>query len=296
MPSPTPTTAGSSKRIGVLFHVNDRHDEGSYIVDHLARCWREDGHTVIYLFGTRRFIPADLIFVHVNLSVVPDAYLEFASRYPIVINGRIRDIRKSTTSRNLLRPGDPWDGPVIVKSDLNYGGEPERTLRHSWLQRHLPLWRRVTTLSDRVRGRQLPFRSWRDYLVFDRSADVPQSWFRNRHAVVERFRPEIDDGLYHLRMYQFLGKRWSCSRLASPHPVLKAATSVRVDRIEPHPDIVTWRESLRMDYGKLDYVIHEGEVVLLDANKTTGASRHLGDADLRAARRYLAEGLYGYFS
>jgi hypothetical protein len=141
----------------------------------------------------------------------------------------------------------------------------------------------------------VPFRSWRDYRLFDRLAAVPESWFRNRHAVVERFRPEIENGLYHLRMYQFLGDRWSCTRLASPDPILKAATSVRVERVEPHPEIVAWRETLRMDYGKLDYVVHEGEVVLLDANKTTGASRHMGDAELQAMRRHLAEGLYAYF-
>jgi hypothetical protein len=283
-------------RVAVLFHEGDRPSELSgYIVDHLARCWREDGNSVIYLFGTRRFIPADLLFVHVNLSVVPDGYLEFASRYPIVVNGRIRDIRKSTTSRNLLRRGDSWDGRVIVKSDLNYAGEPERTLRQSRLTRHIPLWRRAARMVARVTGQQPPFPSWRDYLVFERLADVPESWFTNRHTVVERFRPEIENGLYHLRMYQFLGNRSSCSRLASPHPIVKASTSVRVEHIEPHPEIIAWRELLGIDYGKLDYVIHDGEVVLLDVNKTTGASRHLGDADLRAMRRYQAEGLYAYF-
>jgi hypothetical protein len=297
MRSAMSNSAGFSKCIVVLFHAGDRHNEpSSYIVDHLARCWREDGHTVTYLFGTRRFVPADLIFVHVNLSVVPDAYLNFASRYPIVVNGRIRDIRKSTMSRNLLGPSDSWDGRVIVKSDLNYAGEPERTLRQSWLQRRFPVWRRVARTAARVTGQQTPFPSWRDYMVFDRLADVPGFWFRNRHAVVERFRPEIQDGLYHLRIYQFLGDRWSCSRLASPHPLVKAGTSVRVEPIEPHAEIVAWREMLDIDYGKLDYVIHEGEVVLLDVNKTTGASRHLGDAELRSMRRYQAEGLYAYFA
>lgn len=288
--------AMSPKRIAVLFHAGDRHtDPSSYIVDHLARCWREDGHAVTYLFGTRRFVPADLIFVHVDLSVVPDDYLDFASQYPIVVNGRIRDIRKSTTSRNLVRPGDAWEGRVIVKSDLNCGGEPERTLRQSWLQRSHPVWREAGRMIARLMGQQTPFSSWRDYLLFDRLADVPGSWFRDRRAVVERFRPEIENGLYHLRMYQFLGNRWSCSRLASPDPLVKAGTSVRVERIEPHAEIVAWREMLEMDYGKLDYVIHGGEVVLLDVNKTTGASRHNADAELRAMRRYQAEGLYGFF-
>lgn len=292
-----PKVAGTPKRIVVLFHAGDRyHGPSTYIVDHLAGCWRHDGHAVTYLFGTRRFVPADLIFVHVNLSVVPEEYLEFASRYPIVVNGRIRDIRKSTTSRNLLRPGDSWGGRVIVKSDLNYAGEPEHTLRRNWLWHHFRLWREVATFAERVAGQQAPFRSWRDYLLFDRLADVPEPWFSNRHAVVERFRPEIENGLYHLRMYQFLGNRSSCSRLASPLPLVKAGTSVRVERIEPDAEIVAWRYRLGMDYGKLDYVVHDGEVVLLDVNKTTGASRHMDDAELRAVRRYQAEGLYGYFS
>ena len=292
----TPKVAGSPKRIAVLFHVGDRyHRPSTYIVDDLACCWRDDGHTVTYVFGTRRFVPADLVFVHVNLSVVPEDYLAFASRYPIVVNGRIRDIRKSTNSQNLLRPGDSWGGRVIVKSDLNYAGEPERTLQQNWLGRHFTVWRKIETLAERVTGQQAPFRSWRDYLLFDRLADVPASWFSNRHAVVERFRPEIENGLYRLRMYQFLGNRASCSRLASPHPVIKAGTSVRVDRVEPHAEIVAWRDKLGMDYGKLDYVIHDGEVVLLDVNKTTGASRHMNDAERRAMRRYQAEGLYSYF-
>jgi hypothetical protein len=282
-------------RIAVLFHSGDRHQDLSvYIVDHLAAFWREDGHEVRYLFGTRHFIEADLIFVHVNLSIVPDEYLEFASKYPIAVNGQLRDIRKSTISRNLLRQGDSWDGSVIVKSDLNYNGQPERTLHQDWLKRHFRRWREICDFVARKAGRQGPFKSWRDYQVFERLKDVPRNLTQNRHVVVERFRPEIEGGLYHLRIYQFLGNRWSCMRLASPEPLVKAETCVRVEQVEPHAEIVAWRKTLRMDYGKLDYVIDNGEVVLLDVNKTTGASRHMAGAELRAMRRYQAEGLYSF--
>ena len=95
----------------MLFHEGDRHRNPSeYIVHHLAEFWREDGHTVSYVYGLKRFVPADIVLVHVNLSVVPSDYLEFASRYPLVLNGKIRDIRKSSFSKNLVRPGS-WDGP-----------------------------------------------------------------------------------------------------------------------------------------------------------------------------------------
>ncbi len=241
-------------------------------------------------------MPADIILVHVNLSVVPEDYLEFASRYPIALNGRVRDIRKSTTSPNLVRRGDPWDGPVIVKSDLNYAGAPERMLQQSWLYRRWRPWRGLTRIAGELTGREATFSDWRDYPIFDRLADVPEQWFDNRNAVVERFRPEIENGLYHLRIYQFLGDRWTCSRLASPHPVLKAETSVSVERVDTHPEVLAWREKLGMDYGKLDYVVNEGTVVLLDANKTTGASNHLDESELQSMRRHQAEGLYSYFT
>lgn len=50
-----------------------------------------------------------------------------------------------------------------------------------------------------------------------------------------------------------------------------------------------------MDYGKLDYVVHEGRVVVIDVNKTTGASRHMRADALDVMRRGLADGLYAYF-
>jgi hypothetical protein len=139
-----------------------------------------------------------------------------------------------------------------------------------------------------------PVRTWEDYSVFDRLADVPDRLWANEDLVVEKFLPEVENGLYHLRMFQFLGDRWTCTRLASRERVIKANSSVSVERIEPHDDVVAWREELDIDYGKLDYVVHDGEAVLLDANKTTGASAHMDDEELRAMRRYQAEGLYAY--
>src|SRR6266571_4018349 len=116
----------SPRTIGILFHEKNRkrHLSG-YAITFLAEFWRQDGHRVHYLFGTRKFVPADLLLVHVDLSVVPDEYLEFASRYPIALNRAATDIRKSLISANLVRPGDPHSGKVIVKTDLNYGGAPE---------------------------------------------------------------------------------------------------------------------------------------------------------------------------
>lgn len=286
-----------ARHIAVLFHERDRHRKPStYLVDHLAEYWREDGHAVSYLFGTKRFVPADIVLVHVNLSVVPVAYLDFASRYPIVLNGGVRDIRKSTISRNLVRPGDPWGGPVIVKSDLNYAGAPERYLQMTPLERQWRVLRSVRRRIERFRGETPPFVESRDYQIFDRIADVPVRWFANRRLVVEKFRPEFEDGLYHVRLYQFLGDRWTCTRVGTPNPVVKAERNARTESIEPAPEVVAWRRDWGLDYGKLDYVVNNRDVVLLDVNKTTGASHYMDDDRRRRMRRHQAEGLYSYFS
>lgn len=292
----------SKKRIAVLFHKSDRHyDPSRYIVHHLAECWREDGHDVTYLFGTRRFVPADIILVHVNLSIVPEAYLEFASRYPIALNNRVRDIRKSTISQNLVRPGDGWDGPVIIKSDLNFAGLPERVLQRTWVERRWRRSRRVRRLIERMMGRTAPFSETTDYQIYKKLSAVPARLVNHPKVVVEKFRPEIEDGRYHSRVYQFLGDRWTCTRMASAHAIVKTAGCVRTENVEPHEAAVAWRKKLELDYGKLDYVVCEGEVVLLDANKTTGAaiyskhSHYMSKERLESQRRHRAEGLYSYF-
>jgi hypothetical protein len=297
MDSIAPTDARSRKRIAVLFHSGHRYNrQGGYIVDHLAQFWREDGHEVVYLYGTRHYLPADLLFVHVDLSVVPEKYLAFAARYPRVVNGRIRDIRKSVISGNLLRQGDPWTGQVIVKTDLNCGGMPEQILLQSWLHRRSNLWRRVVRRARSITGSDSSINSWRNYLLFDRLSDVPEQWFHDRQVVVERFCPEVESGLYRLRMFQFLGDRWSCVRLASKEPIIKAESGIHLEPIEPDPAVTGWRDRLGMEYGKLDYVVHDNTPVLLDVNKTTSASTHIADDQLRLQRRHLAEGLYAYFS
>jgi hypothetical protein len=286
-----PVAAG--KRIAILFHEREaKFDQARYLVHQLVPFWREDGHEVFYLFGTEKLVPADLVVVHVDLSVVPDRYLEFAARYPAVVNGRLRDIRKSTTSKILVRPGDGWTGPVIVKSDRNDGGDTDRLLEPSFLGRRTRL--------DRLRRRLLEvvglpsIASWRHYRVFERADEVPALWFRRRDIVVERFLPEFEDGRYYYRQCLFLGDRAWGWRIGSLHPVFKFEDRTSADFGEPHPETEAWREEFGVDYGKFDYVVHDGKPVLLDLNKTTGAAGDAGSKMLEEELRYQAEGIDAY--
>lgn len=279
----------AGRRVAVLFPPRGRGAAPRrYLVHHLARLWRKDGLDVVYLHGTERFVPADLLLVHVDLSVVPAQYHEFAARYPVVLNGRVLDIRKTATSRYLVQPGDDWNGPVIVKSDLNCGGRPEYLSSLTGIRR----LRAVRALVSRLGGAP----RWWDYRVFDRLADVPASVLERSDLVVERFLPDFQDGLFHIQMYQFLGDAERCSRLGSPSPVFKAKDCRFAEAIEPHPAARAWRAQLGLDYGKIDYIVRDGDAILLDANKTTGAARWGNPAELSIQRTKQADGIHSYFA
>jgi hypothetical protein len=170
------------RRIALLFHArtSDR-DLRKSVVFEMASLWREAGYEVIVLRGAQREVPADLVFVHVDLSVVPDEYLAFAARYPIAVKGLAKDIRKSTTSRHRVRPGDPWSGPVIAKSDLNCAGRPERAVEPRWWLRRVGVCRSALRLWDGIgAGRRAPpFRSWRAYQIFAGPDRVPRRYFED---------------------------------------------------------------------------------------------------------------------
>jgi hypothetical protein len=247
------------------------------------------------LFGTEQYVAADVILVHVDLSVVPEPYLEFAARYPIALNGRVKDIRKSTFSQNLVGPHDSWDGPVIVKSDLNCAGRPERVMKEPpWARKHAHA-RRALELLQKLTRCMSPFEDSRDYVLYRHVQEVPRRDFHNRHLVIEKFLPEIEDGLYHVRTYQFLGHRWTCTRLASPEPIVKVSTTASTEEVEPHEEIIAWRRRLSLDYGKLDYVVHGGRGVLFDVNKTTGCIPRSDRVDPNRLRQHRAAGIELFF-
>ena len=280
------------RTIAILFHENNRkRDLSIYAITFLAEFWRKDGNRVRYLFGTRKFVPADLLLIHVDLSVVPDEYLEFANRYPIALNRAAKDIRKSLISANLVRSGDPYSGKVIVKTDLNYGGFPERIIR-----RNSSFWKRLLLrrfVRDNTDGSG--FKTPSDYQIYDSLAEVPPVVFERNDVVVEKFLSEQEENLFFVRHYEFLGDRATCMRLAATNPIVKDQTVVRIEEVEPHPEIVQARERLNFDYGKFDYVLNDGRPVFLDANKTTGADR-VCSRELNARRRQRANGIYSYFA
>lgn len=249
----------------------------------MVETWRTMGLDVRVAHGPTDPVAAegaDLVVPHVNLTMTPPEYRDYLDRQPNVVNRGVYDVSKRAISKNLVAEDDSYDGPVIVKTDLNYGGLPE--LGAEARARRMTLWGRVRA---RVFGKKPvtrpPFTSLEDatalrvdeYRVFPTRAEVPAGVFRNPHLVVERFVPERKDGLFLLRTFFFFGDR-ECGQLrGGPDPVVKGPSQTLREPATPHPGIVALRREMGWDYGKFDYVLRHGEVVLLDANRTPGTGR-----------------------
>jgi hypothetical protein len=264
--------------VAILIHERQRVRRLQvYAISHLARFWRDEGIEVQVFAGVKRFSPADLLIVHVDLSVVPDKYLDFAARFPRCLNGSLADIRKSAISHLQVTSDTEYGGPVIVKSDLNYAGKPERRL----------------SLHPRLLSRH-PFASSLDYRVYDHVTEVPTRYFRGGEAVIERFLPDREGETYHVHTLEFLGDHYTSLRLASHVPVVKEATAFEETDAVPHPAALEACQDMGMEYGKVDYVVHDGTFHLLDVNKTPGASA-MNDV-VTERRRHRARGIEAYLT
>src|SRR3978361_1955265 len=92
------------------------------LLSELAAIWRQRGVHVSILNRLDPGLVADALILHVNLTVVPNEYLRYIERFPVVINARPTDISKRRVSRNLVERRTSYGGPVIVKTDRNFRG------------------------------------------------------------------------------------------------------------------------------------------------------------------------------
>jgi len=250
-------------RIAVITHEIDEFGPG-YMLHDLLEPWVSRGVKLEVVRGPDAELPdADLAISHIDMTKVGDEYARHFDHYPLVINSRIRDVSKTAFSDQILARGDAYQGPVIVKTDMNFGGMRELHERYlkgdpnaaTDMQRP---WRKVEFLPA--------------YPMFKSSADVPLGVWRNPNLVVEKFRPERnEDGEYAVRMWVFLGDRGIYHQSFSAEPVVKGKNTTHriVYDVADVPEVLRQkREQLGMDYGKFDFGLVGGEVVLFDVNRT----------------------------
>lgn len=246
--------------IVILEHALQRGAGLPYMMHAFAEHWRQRGHRVHIHHGVDDPPAGDLAVVHVDLTVVPQAYRRLAARYPRALNSRVLDVSKSRFSQDLLDRYADWIGPVIVKTEANYGGKPEQ------------LYRSVAEAT----GQQADFDAGpvaESYPVYAALREVPEVVWRTPGLVVERFLPERDGQDYCLRVWTFLGDRERSVRWRAAEPIVKAHNMTGRDMVEVPDEIRAWRERLGFDFGKFDYVRYGERWVLFDVNRTPSYPR-----------------------
>jgi hypothetical protein len=268
---------GNMPRIAVISHKYDKFAKRSYLLAGILREVERAGVTFEVTRGHRQFVAADLAILHVDATVVDREYTALARRYPRTLNLSIRNIGKSRVSDAALSRGEAWAGPVIVKTELNARGAPE--LYHNGVAA--------------LRGKPAPHpevTALRDYVLYDSARDVPDAIWRDPRLVVEKFMPERDPRGFALRTWIFMGNRETCSRCISTEPVVKGAAVIARELVSVPEELRRVRERLGFDYGKFDFVIHDGRPVLFDANVTPTIPENLSEELSRSAKE-LARGL-----
>lgn len=105
--------------------LKERKSSVRYLIDAVASIWSRMGYKVVNHQGTQNLPEADIVFLHINRTVVPSEYLESVKGYRVVVNRQIVDISRNRYSTALLQQGDYCNGPVIIKTNANYGAQPE---------------------------------------------------------------------------------------------------------------------------------------------------------------------------
>ncbi|RJT33383.1 hypothetical protein D3227_25165 [Mesorhizobium waimense] len=275
-------------RIAVITHEYDqfqhrrgmlrRWDSPYMLFDILAELKRR-GHSVRIQPGPSTRHDADIAVLHVDATVTPPDYVDYARAFPFCLNLGASDISKRRISGAVIDRDDGWAGPIIVKSNLNHWGTPEQQLN-----RH----------SERA-GKAVPFpgsETFEQYQIHASLADVPAEVFTRTNLVVEKFIPEPEPDGFAARFWIFCGERERCTRYVSPQSLVKGDDTIRREPVAVPDELRALRRKLGFDYGKFDFVMHEGRAVLLDANKTPGRARALSKI-IAAGTANLADGFEG---
>ena len=258
-----------SQQIIILSHPHQRGSSPFYVVDFLASLWKQRGYRVDFQYQARALARVDIVFLHVDLSVVPPDYRALVAPHACVINRDIVDIRKTTQSRNRVARDDDYQGAVIIKTALNSGGRAEERAQRPRAVRAARRLLRPQLQQNQSWPALLKPRGDGKYAVLQRRNQVPAALWDDENWVIERFAPEKCGANYVLREWFFLGDHEFNNCEVSPHPIFTSGTT-RADLSAPPPPLVRkWRRELQMDFGKIDYAIAEnGEPVLYDINKT----------------------------
>lgn len=241
-----------------------------YMVGELVPFWRSMGIAVVEV-PAPAFVPsATAALMHVDSTRPLPDYAEISRRYELALNAGVGSIEKRRISRQLVTRHDGYQGPVIVKTNLNYGGmvdyrsarcaAPWRTVALA-IRERLP-WYLRASIRDKA------------YKVFPHPRAVPLCVWHNSSLVVERLLSERDGEAFIIRSWYFFGDQGFVCVNRSSAAVAHATTILsRTLEDDVPPALRSLRDELRFQFGKFDYTMVDGRPCLLDANHTPTLGR-----------------------
>ena len=275
---------------GAKLHIltTGRRDYQSvHLVHKLAENWQAKGFEISS--GPLDEVPAGIaaVICHWDQTKVDPSLLPRNPHKVPILNQGILDISKDSFSLLTLHEGDAWGGSVIVKTIFNCFGQAEaKKKRLSFVQR---LQKKLAKKNWKLARRLPPF----TYPVLGSVREVPSWVWADPNLIVEKFVPEREGDLYSIRFWIFFGKKSYAYRLFSKEPIVKnRENSERFEFIESDPPeaLIRFKETHGLDFGKIDYVENDGEVVAFDINKTPTVA---SDADAPHLQK-LAEGIFDF--
>jgi hypothetical protein len=278
------------KHLAILTHKNSfAFNKERYLMRFLCERWQARGNRVSIISDIQQKLDADAILLHVDLTTITDDYLQYLDSYPRSINKQTRNIAKTSFSQQLLTRDSGYHGPVIIKTDANYGGKPD-------LIASSPIYAKVDTIRNKL-GFSQPWHKIQildslNYPIFDYLQQVPAGVWENPALIVEKFIPEQNDaGDYYLRVWYFFGTREFIEFDTSSQPTVKGSTtfSRKQDDYVPE-DLRQLRRKMGFDYGKFDFAIVDGTTILYDINRTPTVGRTTTDKFHQALLEELSYG------
>lgn len=267
------------RTIAIMLHERDREAiKRRYRIWPIAENWRRAGKDVRVVYGPEPCLDADVLVPHIDCSYISDPYWEVIRGHPRALNLGIRDIRKRAISSFLIGRDDPYEGPVIVKTNNNSGGYRDLEFGGPRGPSVLDRLRKRLSWHPLIEPRSLGWtRTLTKYPIFEHRSQVPKGAWRNPHIVVEKFfEPDQNEkGEYVLYLWIVLGDRGIGRTLCSSNRYVKNSSSKLGSYDRPPVEILEAQSRLGIDYAKIDFVLYKGRPVLLDINRTPSVS---GDA------------------
>jgi hypothetical protein len=252
----------------ILAHALDSiTPQGNYTINQLARLFSEAGLKVGYQIGLANRQEARVILNHVDLTVTPPDYVDFLQSYPLALNGSLTDISKHVVcDGTLVTLGDGYRGPVIVKTKLNCGGLQES--RKSLLPKRRELRPGVDEIYT---WRTVPIIDPQAYPVLENTDPITADVWANPHLVVQRLVTEQDEqGRYCLRSWYVFGDRGFHVITMALNPIVRGRNIIdrKVVEMELPPRLKAMQAEMKVDFGRFDYVLSNGDAVVFDVNRT----------------------------